>query len=406
MVLNLQRRGLGRLADIKTHLDCSHYWYTSTDLGYTGEEVVRWNRYTALLYRNGIRLNSNADKLIWDHSPDGCPSAKSLYNQQISVLYSPTVFWWSKRLWKWRLPPKIKCFWWLAIQKHILTWDNLLRRGFSGSGYCVMCKEDTENTDHLFVHCNFTKRIWYLMGDDHSCAHDWGGLTLAENFEVWARCHPKFVHFPALVSWTIWRVRNNIIFYSHRPSVGTIIYWISRLCGYYPALETKIKKYVLTHNIPVSTILNIGTFDGAAQGGFCGGGGTLTFSDSKSYHFKVGLGEGTNTKAELLSLWALLWTAKHLQCEEIQIYGDSMAIIDLINGRTDLRNMALEHWYHRTLSLKNSFTNISLVHHYRDFNVTADKLSKEALTLEEGSLLLKEISISDTLWVPYRIYYM
>jgi len=62
---------------------------------------------------------------------------------------------------------------------------------------------------------------------------------------------------------------------------------------------------------------NIGTFDGAGQGGLCGGGGALSLADGSFFHFKVGLGTGTNTRAELLSLWSLLWAAKKYHCDEI-----------------------------------------------------------------------------------------
>jgi len=81
-----------------------------------------------------------------------------------------------------------------------------------------------------------------------------------------------------------------------------------------------------------------------------------------------------------------------------------MAIIDLLNGRTLNRNMALDHWYQRTLLLKQSFTNISILHHYREFNMIADKLSKDALILDEGKLMMKEVSDIDTNWVLHHIY--
>ena len=133
------------------------------------------------------------------------------------------------------------------------------------------------------------------------------------------------VHFPILVCWTLWRARNNVIFESSRPSSSNIINWITLLFSQYPALETKKKRCSQPRTTPVITYQNIGTFDGVEQGGICGGGGTLTFSDGRVFHFKVGLGAGTNTRAELLSILSLLWATKLLHCDEIQIFGDSMA---------------------------------------------------------------------------------
>ncbi len=40
----------------------------------------------------------------------------------------------------------------------------------------------------------------------------------------------------------------------------------------------------------------VGTFDGVAQDGVCGGGGTLMIDNRISYHFHIGLGVGTNTR--------------------------------------------------------------------------------------------------------------
>ena len=51
-------------------------------------------------------------------------------------------------------------------------------------------------------------------------------------------------------------------------------------------------------------------FDGADQDGNCGTGMILRIDDSHSLKVRMGVGSGTNTFAEILSLWGLLWFVK------------------------------------------------------------------------------------------------
>jgi len=155
----------------------------------------------------------------------------------------------------------------------------------------------------------------------------------------------------------------------------------------------------------VNNLSNSGTFDGAQQGGRCGGGDTITLFDGRIYHFKVGLGAGTNTRAELLSMWSLLWLVRRFECEEIQILGDSLAIIDWINDISLIRNFVLSHWHQRIIQLRDSFNKITIQHQYREHNFIADILSKEGLILEEGTLLVKEVNNDTGNWVIHNIYY-
>jgi hypothetical protein len=71
------------------------------------------------------------------------------------------TFWYTE-LWHWQLPLKVKLFTWLMLEQKILTWENLLKRGFVGPSKCVLCGLKEENVKHLFVECSFTKDIWYI----------------------------------------------------------------------------------------------------------------------------------------------------------------------------------------------------------------------------------------------------
>jgi hypothetical protein len=59
-------------------------------------------------------------------------------------------------------------------------------------------------------------------------------------------------------------------------------------------------------------------FDGASQSKktVCGAGGVIKTIDSHVYRWTLNGGEGTNTKAELLGIWATLTLANHLSLLE------------------------------------------------------------------------------------------
>jgi hypothetical protein len=84
------------------------------------------------------------------------------------------VFWYTD-LWYWQLPLKVKLFMWLLLEQRIITWENLVKRGFLGPRRCVLCGKSEELVYHLFVDCNFTKDIWYTIHKDLKLESVWEG---------------------------------------------------------------------------------------------------------------------------------------------------------------------------------------------------------------------------------------
>jgi ribonuclease HI len=75
-------------------------------------------------------------------------------------------------------------------------------------------------------------------------------------------------------------------------------------------------------------------FDGASPSDQrnCGGGGCLYLSQSHYFFLKEGLGAGTNNYSELLALKLLLLFAIEKGCRALQVFGDSLVIINWANG--------------------------------------------------------------------------
>ena len=87
-----------------------------------------------------------------------------------------------------------------------------------------------------------------------------------------------------------------------------------------------------------------GFFDGAAAGNLGGAGFVLHLSDSHTIRFTLGCVRSTNTRYELLALWALLAVTKQLGIPLLTIYGDSLVIISWENMIDSLNSPSSRYW--------------------------------------------------------------
>ncbi|WMV42669.1 hypothetical protein MTR67_036054 [Solanum verrucosum] len=57
---------------------------------------------------------------------------------------------------------KVSFFVWLVIRKACLTQDKLQRRGLQICSRCLLCEHESENNEHLFLHCRTTINLWHM----------------------------------------------------------------------------------------------------------------------------------------------------------------------------------------------------------------------------------------------------
>ena len=127
-----------------------------------------------------------------------------------------------------------------------------------------------------------------------------------------------------------------------------------------------------------------GFMDGASKCMTAGAGFCIYLNETHRLEFSLGVGHGTNTKAELLSLWALLLTSQMMGIPLTHIYGDSQVITNWVCGSTELSPPDLMHWCRETKNLLVTFHDLSTTHIYREHNRLADRLSKDALNFTQG----------------------
>ena len=97
----------------------------------------------------------------------------------------------------------------------------------------------------------------------------------------------------------------------------------------------------------------IGHFGGLAIGWRCIrctnlGGACLYLNQSHFFQISLGLGTGTNNYAELMTLKLLLCFANERNCRQLQVYGDSMVVINWMNKIHKCINAPLDALFEET----------------------------------------------------------
>jgi hypothetical protein len=100
----------------------------------SGQRLVDWN---ALLHRlANIQLQDGHDEFRWNLHENGKFSVAFIYNALI-LPHVPIDKVSNDKLWKLKLPLRIKVFGWYLRKGVILTKDNLAKRNWHGSKRCV-----------------------------------------------------------------------------------------------------------------------------------------------------------------------------------------------------------------------------------------------------------------------------
>lgn len=102
------------------------------------------------------------DKLIWNEEEKGEFTVKSCYRNLMREIQSSENLLWTK-MWSFRLPPKVKTFFWQTCSNCLPTADHLRIKHVQCSPLCHFCFEEDESSFHLFVNCSFSKACWSMV---------------------------------------------------------------------------------------------------------------------------------------------------------------------------------------------------------------------------------------------------
>ncbi|KAA3480300.1 LINE-1 reverse transcriptase like [Gossypium australe] len=123
------------------------------------KELVLLNRLKEIVC-NKVLVPDVEDRLIWVHDNKGEFSVKKLSKLLIEGVEDISFDF--DKIWKLKVPPRVRSFIWMISIDRIRTKDFLSRRGleFSNLESCPWCNNEQEKVEHFFFRCKFIKGFW------------------------------------------------------------------------------------------------------------------------------------------------------------------------------------------------------------------------------------------------------
>jgi len=154
-------------------------------------------------------MSEEEDKPKWLWNKNGIFSVKSIYSHLF--VEDPDLP--NKKLWRAKIPLKIKTFMWLISRNAILTKDKFLKRKWQGDTKCRFCPE-LETISHMFFEYSMAKFVWSLVAmvvgsSCRPCSYDQFWEWVQKYMPTGSKFHMVGL---AAICWAIWRAHNNICF--------------------------------------------------------------------------------------------------------------------------------------------------------------------------------------------------
>jgi len=118
-------------------------------------------------------------------------------------------------------------FAWTAALGKILTLDNLRKKRVIVIDRCCMCKMNGETVDHLLLHCEVARVLWYAILSRFSLS--WVmPLWVIDLFACWwtggrSRSAVVWKMVPCCLMWCLWRERNDRQFEDKERTIEELI---------------------------------------------------------------------------------------------------------------------------------------------------------------------------------------
>jgi len=133
-----------------------------------------------------------------------------------------------ERVWQSGIWPKLSTFLWLLSKRHILTWDNLQKRGFIGPSRCPNCNLNPESIRHLMETCPLATQLWEKIEQCNRRSEDRMG-DITETIRNWPKQPFQSLLLislwnliPSFLYWIFWKERNSRIFNNISRPIDTL----------------------------------------------------------------------------------------------------------------------------------------------------------------------------------------
>ncbi|KAJ1294370.1 hypothetical protein BS78_01G141200 [Paspalum vaginatum] len=129
------------------------------------------------------------------------------------------------RVWKTRMPNKVKVFAWLFFRDRLSTWANLHKKHVQPEATCSRCGSASESWHHAFIQCPFIVDLWARLGVDLTAVQETDDLWTIDPPSTLGSEHWSSVLLAIL--WRLWEARNNHVFRAERSCVRVVLSRIS-----------------------------------------------------------------------------------------------------------------------------------------------------------------------------------
>uniref|UniRef100_A0A803PYI0 Reverse transcriptase domain-containing protein n=1 Tax=Cannabis sativa TaxID=3483 RepID=A0A803PYI0_CANSA len=187
------------------------------------------------------------DKILWHYSKNGEYTVKSVYRMASSLSTEQhqsndhsLVQWW-KKLWRLKIPPKVKHFVWKVAHNWLPTNVNLAKRGINSGVICSRCSSHVdESIAHALWGCKANKGYWVVSGVYDEFKKMLGTDNLSLLMRMAAEWEKEKLIFFLLVSWNVWNVRNSVVHGGYHPKPEDMIEWCGRRIALWPGVCNEI----------------------------------------------------------------------------------------------------------------------------------------------------------------------
>ncbi|GJW41394.1 RNA-directed DNA polymerase, eukaryota, reverse transcriptase zinc-binding domain protein, partial [Tanacetum coccineum] len=123
---------------------------------------------------------------------------------------------------------KVNVFMWRLSLDKLATLVNLDRKGIDvASLLCPVCNEHVENVNHLFFSCEMARDLWTRLArwcqlniSDISNLSEW--MSWLDACHILKKARLILEGIAALMLWSIWKFRNDLIFLVSKPKKALI----------------------------------------------------------------------------------------------------------------------------------------------------------------------------------------
>lgn len=176
-----------------------------------------------LILSTPVNMEEN-DNWYWRKEKLGMYSVKSAYfmlqERKFSNQGSNNAGFW-RNLWNLKIPPKVRNFLWRACSDCLPTKDLLREKRVPINATCPMCNDTAETILHILVTCSYAtsclrKLFLPSITGEFSSFSEWLQL-------VFQQMNQKQVNQIVMVSWMIWKSRNDVIWKQHCTGINEVV---------------------------------------------------------------------------------------------------------------------------------------------------------------------------------------